>query len=175
MCYFMDTPWDAGFSSHSLRRINRVGLRRATCRDQLVLFEIHRTAFLPHIARIWGWDERQQRASFLEEVATTNTWVVETDSGIAGYLQVKSQAGRLYVRNMALLPEFQRRGIGTWLVQKLQTKAAARGMPIELSVLRTNVPARRFYERLGFVRTRDAQAHFEMTWHAPSVSNRLDC
>jgi len=35
-----------------------------TCRDLLALFAIHRALFLPHIARLWGWDERWQRAIF---------------------------------------------------------------------------------------------------------------
>ena len=167
MCQFRDTSRDTGFSSLPPGRMNRLGLRRAASRDHRALFEIHRTAFLAHIARIWGWDERWQRANFLEEMATACTWVVEIDSGMAGYLQFEDEAARMYVRNIALLPSFQRLGIGTWLVEELQAKAAARGVPIELSVFRTNVMARRFYERLGFVRTRDAQAHIHMTWHGP--------
>ena len=98
-------------------------VRRAACRDLLALFAIHRALFLPHIARLWGWDERWQRANFLEQVATASTWVVESDSGIAGYLQFEEQARRIYLRNIALVPAYQRRGVGTRLVEALKTKA----------------------------------------------------
>src|SRR5690606_17336269 len=57
----------------SLPQESRVELRRAACSDLLKLFEIHRAVFLPHIARIWGWDERWQRGNFLEEMATAST------------------------------------------------------------------------------------------------------
>ncbi|MCO7545898.1 hypothetical protein [Stutzerimonas nitrititolerans] len=70
----------------SLPQESRVELRRAACSDLLKLFEIHRAVFLPHIARIWGWDERWQRGNFLEEMATASTWVVQADNEVAGYL-----------------------------------------------------------------------------------------
>ncbi len=156
----------------SLPQESRVELRRAACSDLLKLFEIHRAVFLPHIARIWGWDERWQRGNFLEEMATASTWVVQADNEVAGYLQIQNQAERIYLRNIALLPALQGHGVGTRLVGQLQAKAAERGMPIELSVFRINVAARRFYERLGFTRTQDGQTHIGMTWHSPEREQR---
>src|SRR5690606_24008451 len=50
---------------------------------------------------------------------------------------------------VALLPAFQRRGIGTALIRKVMASAAVRGVPVRLSVLKAN-PARELYERLGF-------------------------
>ncbi len=156
----------------SLPQRSRVELRRAACSDLLKLFEIHRTVFLPHIAQIWGWDERWQRGNFLEEMATASIWVVQADNEVAGYLQVQIQAERIYLRNIALLPALRGRGVGTRLVGQLQAKAAERGIPIELSVFRINVAARRFYERLGFTRTQDGQTHIGMTWHSPEHEQR---
>lgn len=158
--------------SCSLPQISRVGLRRAACSDLLKLFEIHRAVFLPHIARIWGWDERWQRANFLEEIATASTWVLQVDNELAGYLQVQDQAERIYLRNIALLPVLQGRGVGTRLLVQLQAKATARDMPIELSVFRTNVAARRFYERLGFITSQGGKTHIDMTWHSPDREQR---
>jgi len=48
-----------------------------------------------------------------------------------------------------ILPESQNRGIGQNLIKNIQHQASAQGIPIALSVLRTN-PAKRLYERLGF-------------------------
>ncbi|WP_348691468.1 GNAT family N-acetyltransferase [Stutzerimonas balearica] len=104
-------------------------VRRAACRDLLALFAIHRALFLPHIARLWGWDERWQRANFLEVVATASTWVVEGDSGIVGYLQFEEQARRIYLRNIALVPAYQRRGVGTRLVEALQDEGVSTPHP----------------------------------------------
>ena len=87
--------------SCSLPQMSRVGLRRAACSDLLKLFEIHRAVFLPHIARIWGWDERWQRANFLEEMATASTWVPQVDNELTGYLQVQDQAADLPAQHCA--------------------------------------------------------------------------
>ena len=51
--------------------------------------------------------------------------------------------------DIALLPEFCNRGIGTTLLRGLQSEAAAAGKPLRIHVERFN-PAMRLYERLGF-------------------------
>jgi len=45
-------------------------------------------------------------------------------------------------------------------------------MPIELSVFRTNVAARRLYERLGFITSQGGKTHIDMTWHSPDREQR---
>jgi ribosomal protein S18 acetylase RimI-like enzyme len=48
-----------------------------------------------------------------------------------------------------LLPEYQGRGIGTSLLNRLIERAQATGQALTLHVLKTNHPARRLYERHG--------------------------
>ena len=57
-----------------------------------------------------------------------------------------------------LLPECQNRGIGTRLVRDVLAEARAAGLPVRLRVFRVN-PARRLYERLGFVATGETDTH----------------
>jgi ribosomal protein S18 acetylase RimI-like enzyme len=143
-----------------------MNLRPAEDDEEGELFEIHRAVFRSHIEQLWGWDETWQRSNFAAERASSTTSAIWLDALIIGYLQLRDEGTRIYVRNIALLPDFQGRGIGTRLMKELQTKAAARGIPLELSVFRTNAPARRFYERLGFERTRDTMTHHELSWKA---------
>ncbi len=50
-----------------------------------------------------------------------------------------------------LLPGFQRRGLGRRLIDRFLAAAAQAGAPaVHLGMLRTNVRARAFYDRLGF-------------------------
>jgi ribosomal protein S18 acetylase RimI-like enzyme len=141
-------------------------LRPTVDSEEADLFEIHRSVFRPHIEQIWGWDERCQRSNFAMELACSTTSTIRIDALIVGYVQLRDEANRIYVQNIALLPDFQRQGIGTRLIKELQAKAAARGVPVELGVFRTNAPARRFYERLGFEWTYDTETHTELSWTA---------
>jgi len=144
----------------------RLDLRPAAESEHADLFEIHREAFRPHIEQLWGWDEQWQRSNFAAELGSSTTLVVRIGALIAGYLQLRDEGSRIHIQNIALLPEFRGKGIGTRLIGELQEEAAARGVPLELGVFRTNAPARRFYERLGFAATGDTRTHTAMSWNA---------
>jgi ribosomal protein S18 acetylase RimI-like enzyme len=59
------------------------------------------------------------------------------------------------------LPEFQRDGIGTELVRRMLQRAKELDVPVRLRVLRVN-PAKRLYERMGFVVTSEEPERFYM-------------
>jgi ribosomal-protein-alanine N-acetyltransferase len=57
----------------------------------------------------------------------------------------------LHINNLAVRQEFQGRGVGTALLQHVLESGARRGADrATLEVRRSNTPARRLYERLGF-------------------------
>lgn len=75
--------------------------------------------------------------------------IIEIGGEPIGCFGVDDRAEVLYLRYIALLPEVQGRGMGTALLGRLLYKAKITGIPVELTVDKTN-PARRLYERLGF-------------------------
>lgn len=139
-------------------------VRLATLEDEPALFELHRTAFKEHIERIWGWDEKWQRANFVRECASAMTSVVRLNGRTVGYLQVRHDPHRVYLQNIALHPEFQNKGMGTTLLNEVKAAAMVRKVPLELAVFRTNDSAQRFYERHGFLKTGESKTHIEMSW-----------
>ena len=80
-----------------------------------------------------------------------------------GRMVVHRSEQEIRVADMALLPEFRSRGIGTRLVQAVQAEARQAQKPVLLHVLKGNRAAR-LYERLGFQPTADCGLHAEMTW-----------
>lgn len=66
-----------------------------------------------------------------------------------GRLYVARWPEELRVVDIALLPEFRRRGIGSFLMEGLIREAAERGVPVRIHVERFN-PALDLYGRLGF-------------------------
>lgn len=83
------------------------------------------------IEALFGWrGEDAERAKFVEFYDEANTQIVEVDS-------------------IYLAADWQRAGIGTYLLQQIIAEADAAAMPVRLSTAKIN-PARSLYERLGF-------------------------
>ncbi len=118
-------------------------IRPAILADAPALVAIERRSFGD------PWSE----ASFRE--ALTSSWtfvlVAQTVRGVAGYLVGREAAGTGEVLNLAVAPEFRRRGIGDALLQA--GLAAFRRTPVDevfLEVRESNTSARALYARHGF-------------------------
>jgi GNAT superfamily N-acetyltransferase len=66
-----------------------------------------------------------------------------------GRLYIHRSADDIRVMDIALLPEYRGRGIGSMLMKKIIDAAAANGQSVSIHVEIFN-PAMRMYERLGF-------------------------
>jgi GNAT superfamily N-acetyltransferase len=75
--------------------------------------------------------------------------VIDVNGEPAGRLYVARWADEIRIMDIALLPEYRGRGIGTKLLEALLEEAAAEGKRLTIHVEKFN-PARRLYERLGF-------------------------
>ncbi|HTE42756.1 MAG TPA: GNAT family N-acetyltransferase [Steroidobacteraceae bacterium] len=77
-----------------------------------------------------------------------------------GLLKVERGETEWKVIQIQLMPRLQGKGIGEQILRELIEQAGARSLPVTLSVLKAN-PAKRLYERLGFVvEGEDAHEYF---------------
>jgi ribosomal protein S18 acetylase RimI-like enzyme len=76
--------------------------------------------------------------------------VIEVDGEPAGRLYVHRGPSDIRIMDIALAPAFRGRGIGTALLRELMAEAGESGRKLSIHV-EVNNPARRLYERLGFV------------------------
>jgi ribosomal protein S18 acetylase RimI-like enzyme len=67
----------------------------------------------------------------------------------------------LFLSNVALLPRYQGRGLGTQLVRMVLAEGERRALPVRLQVLKAN-RVRRLYERLGLAVCGESETHFQM-------------
>jgi GNAT superfamily N-acetyltransferase len=74
------------------------------------------------------------------------------------------------VNQLFILPEHQGKGIGRKCMLLIMEEARQLHLPIRLRVLKVNPRALAFYQRLGFVRTGETDAHVLMEW-APNASS----
>ncbi len=110
------------------------------------------------------WQFEMQRREYDARFPDAEYNVVFIDDQRAGRIWIGRGEDEIRLLDIALLPEFQRRGAGTILLQRLIDEAAVAGKPLRHMVFVLNNDAHRFYERLGFVVIEDLGAYKHMEW-----------
>lgn len=134
--------------------------RRAMERDRWFLEEAHVRALGPVALVGYGWTATRLLAQFRNEIDLLDCDVIVVDGKDAGYLSVEDRGQFWYIDAIAIVPRYQKKGVGTALLRDVLGRAS---VPVRLNVLHIN-PARGLYERLGFrVIARDARRQI-MEW-----------
>lgn len=89
--------------------------------------------------------------------------VLVHDAKRVGRLYLDRRRTGFHVIDIALLPDWRGRGVGTAILQALQVAARASGKGVGMMVEKFN-PALRLYRRLGFVEIADHGIYLEMAW-----------
>ncbi len=110
------------------------------------------------------WQFEMQRREYDARFPAAEYNVVLINSQRAGRMWIGRDKDEIRLLDIALLPEFQKRGAGTILLQRLINEAAASQKPLRHMVFVLNDNAHRFYERLGFVVIEDIGAYKHMEW-----------
>lgn len=95
--------------------------------------------------------------------------VIERAGERIGRLYLQEWAGNVRIVDIALLPAFRGGGVGEAIVRDIGEDAWARGMKVSIHVEIFN-PAKRLYERLGFVPVEDKGVYQLMEWAAPGAA-----
>ena len=139
--------------------MDRTRLRPVADRDRAFLVELYASVREPELAHV-PWDDNLKRAFVEHQFAAQDAHyrehypgatldVVEVDGEPAGRLYVHRGPSDIRIMDIALVPAYRGRGIGTTLLRGLI--AEAEGSRRKLSIhVEVNNPARRLYERLGF-------------------------
>jgi ribosomal-protein-alanine N-acetyltransferase len=81
----------------------------------------------------------------------TSLWAAVADDAVVGYAVVWYVAGEAELGNLAVAPEWRRRGLGARLLEFAVERAGERGVErIYLEVRVSNAAARELYEKHGF-------------------------
>jgi ribosomal protein S18 acetylase RimI-like enzyme len=144
-------------------------LRPAKKTDYDFLYHLIEVCLKEYVEATWGWDDEFQQNHFAEHFDITGCQIVLVNGRKAGQRTVIQQEHSLFISGIYILPEFQNRGLGSRLVEEVLTQARESGRPVTLQVLKVNKPARRLYERLGFVVTAEKTTHYVMKWECSVV------
>jgi ribosomal protein S18 acetylase RimI-like enzyme len=135
-----------------------IELRAARQEDAGFLYGLLKATMQEYVAQIWGWEEEWQQAYFQEHFDPSQERIVVLEGQDIGVLATEEREDELFLAKISILPEYQGRGIGTHLIRAVLDRAFDRGLPVTLQVLKGN-PARRLYERLGFVAVGETETH----------------
>ena len=156
----------------------QVRLRAATATDELLLFAIYAASRAEELALVPWADEQKaafvrqqhqaQSSSYRARHPDAEFLVIELHDGRAIGRLYRARVGTDEVRllDIALLPEWRGRGIGSMLLGEMVATANASGDMVSLHVEAWN-PAVHFYERLGFVEAGRNDVHIRMEHRSP--------
>lgn len=135
--------------------------RRSTIDDAPLFYAVIDKTMRDFIMATWGrWDEdRVQRES--EKSSLADSKIIQIGGVNAGVFRAIRCSTHIELDQIYLLPEYQRMGIGSALIDELITEASKAQIPIRLRVLVVN-PAKQFYERFGFIVTEATPEFFLM-------------
>ena len=157
-----------------------IGLRAAEPCDDALLMAIYGSTRADELATT-DWDEARKRA-FVEQqfraqdqyyranYANATYQVILVDGEPAGRLYVARWPDEIRIMDIALLPAFRGRGVGTRLLGDLQAEALAGGKPLRIHVERFN-PALSLYARLGFRLVEDRGVYLFLEWSPDGASS----
>lgn len=138
--------------------------RAANAADYDFLYALHKAAMYESISSTWGWDEAWQRNYFDAKFDPARREILLWQGKRIGTLSVQDEGTTLYLALIELLPDFQGRGLGTAIIQELIERTKRQNKDFCLHVLKTNVRARAFYERLGLEVVADEDQKLRMTF-----------
>ncbi len=150
-----------------------ITLRSITNQDDEFLCRVYASTRAEELAPVpWTPEEKNaflrmqfnaQTKSYTENYRGAQFQIILVDGAPAGRLYVARWKKEIRIIDIALLPEYRNRGIGSQLLRDLLAEGQARGLPVTIHVERNN-PALRLYTRLGFRPIQDKGVYLLMEW-----------
>jgi GNAT superfamily N-acetyltransferase len=118
-----------------------------------------------YVEQTWGSFSPERTRQTVEHAVNASSYsIVQLNGEDIGALAVERESSHIQLAQIYILPSHQNRGVGTELIQKLAQEAQVARKPLRVRVLAVN-PARRLYEREGFVVTSETPERIFMERH----------
>ena len=153
-----------------------IRLRPALAGDEEFLFSVYASERMEELAVV-DWDAAQKQEFlwmqfnaqfryYVEHYRGAEYLVILLDEQPVGRLYIHRRSDQIRVIDIALLPEFQRRGIGSFLLNQVLEEGLKKDLPVTMHVERYH-PALHWYERLGFRLAEDKGVFYLLKWSPP--------
>jgi GNAT superfamily N-acetyltransferase len=137
--------------------MQQLSLRPATPDDEAFALHVTEACMRVYAEQAWGrWNGRADLDLAFDQIIRLGA----RDIGLFGVMR---EAEFWFLDKLYLLPAYQNQGYGSVLLRRLIDDANSAQVALQLTVLEVN-PARRFYERHGFVLTHTIAPRHHMEW-----------
>jgi len=138
-------------------------LRPSTAADAAFIYDLCEVTMKRHAEAVGRkWSVTKMRDKCAHDAADAGTRIIQLEGHDVGAFLFCRREHDFWLDGLYLLPQAQRLGIGSRLVESAKAEALGAGLGIELVVMKAN-PARAFWERHGFVVTGDDELTFHMS------------
>jgi GNAT superfamily N-acetyltransferase len=125
-------------------------------------YQVKKAAVGDYITDMFGWDEDVQRDFHAKAWQEQKPDIIIYDGKPIGTIATVESEDCIEIGQFFILPDYQNKGIGTYLLKSILDKADRLGTNVTLKFLQNN-PVQSLYVRHGFqlVRTGDVAHHME--------------
>lgn len=174
------TQWIMDDTQTTLPDGHTLSLRPVTPDDDAFLLSVYDSSRAEELAQVqWAEGQREaflkwqfdlQRREYDARFPAAEYSVILVDDRPAGRIWIGRTDEEIRLLDIAILSQFQNRGVGTILLRKLIDEAKTTGKRLRHMVFVLNNDAHRFYERLGFVVIEDLGGYKHMEWKTSDES-----
>ena len=126
-------------------------LRAAVAADLEVLADLRAVVLRADLERLGRYDQDRVRQRLRNSFSPGHTSIILTGGELAGSITLRpATGGRQLLEHFYLAPHRQGQGLGSAVLESVLKQTDARNQTVGLNVL-AGSPARRLYERHGFV------------------------
>lgn len=138
-------------------------LERATQHDYDFLYRLLKTTMEHYYIETYGsWDDAVEQQYFQESVREWTYHIIIHNEQKTGCLSFKHDRNEIFLNEIQIIPQYQNKGIGTFVLQHLIELSQSSNRPITLEVLKVNIKAQKLYHQLNFVTCGETDTHYHM-------------
>ncbi|MCH7677610.1 GNAT family N-acetyltransferase [candidate division KSB1 bacterium] len=149
-----------------------VKLRPITPEDEDFLYRVY-AGTREDIAQL-NWDQKQQEKflklqfmaqhkQYKAQFCDADFQIILEDERPVGRFYVNRTEGEIRIVDIALLPEFRGKGMGSTLLKQVLAEGTQKRLPVRIHVQQSN-PAFHLYQRLGFQKIDENGIYYLMEW-----------
>jgi ribosomal protein S18 acetylase RimI-like enzyme len=153
-----------------------IAKRPVAAEDDCFLLKVYASTREEEMALVdWSKKQREvflrsqltaQRKDYESRYPASTHQVLLLDGEPVGQIWIATTDDEVRLLDIAILPKYRRRGLGTALLKELQEEQGRRGKPLRHCVYKENRTALAFYARLGFGVRDDLGLYYLMEWNS---------